>query len=333
MGAEVARRHGLAVGASLTGAHGLAAAGPAHDGASVSRGRHPRALRDGGRPPRAHVGRERVARPRGARPAEARDHGAARPLRHAACRRHAAARDQREHRDAGRLARLRERAAPGSRGRRRRHPAVVRRRAHGERRALPLRRAHLRPAGAPLRPRPAAHPRREARVARGADAGRGRDAAGGGRYTGPRSRAWRDARAGTVARRGGLVAAHGACVGRRGGGARRRGPRDRSAHLPRSRGAGLLQRSREPPREDDKQRTHGAFRTDSTHPDGSPRRAGRGRGAGAPAPGSRQVPGAGRLLDRRGSRAGRHGPLAAPPVRRRRSRSPTRNSALPSRRK
>ncbi len=31
VGSEVARRHGLAVGAALTGSHGLAAAGPAHD--------------------------------------------------------------------------------------------------------------------------------------------------------------------------------------------------------------------------------------------------------------------------------------------------------------
>ncbi len=31
VGAEVARRHGIGVGAALTGAHGLAAAGPAHD--------------------------------------------------------------------------------------------------------------------------------------------------------------------------------------------------------------------------------------------------------------------------------------------------------------
>ncbi len=111
VGAEVARRHGLAVGASLTGAHGLAAAGPAHEA-------HPYRVVGILAPSGTvvdrlvltsvesvwHVHEEHAT-------AEARDHRAARPLRHAARRRHAAAHDQREHRDAGGVPRLRERAA------------------------------------------------------------------------------------------------------------------------------------------------------------------------------------------------------------------------------
>ena len=177
--------------------------GPAHEDASLPGRRHPRADGHRRRPPRDHFRRERLARPRGARAGRGRRSprswcATATPLAAAMLPRA----DQRDHGDAGGLARLRERAAAGPRGRGRGDAAVVRDRPDGERGALPLRRAHLGAPGAALRPRPAAHPRRAPRRARRAHAGRRRDAAGGGRYTGLRSRAWRGARAGTVARRG-----------------------------------------------------------------------------------------------------------------------------------
>ena len=202
VGSEVARRHGLAVGAQLTGAHGLAAAGPAHDD-------HPYRVVGILAPTGTVVDRLVLTSVESVWHVHEEHAPARKPeitallirYAHAARRRHASARDQREHGDAGGLAGLRERAPARSRGRRRRRPCSGSPSCSWR---APRSRSSSR---SPRRCRsgattsPCCEPSARARVARGAHAGRRRDAPGGRRYTGPRSRTWRDARAGAVARR------------------------------------------------------------------------------------------------------------------------------------